>query len=314
VTTLVTGAGLIGAAFARHALKRGEEIVFLDPFAHAGFLESRLGKRSYALVAEDVRNLAALVDVMTSRGIDTVVHTAGRIGQKAASPLHEGFSLNVGGAQAVAEAVRLTGVGRLVHISTLAVYDWARPMPEPITEDFPVGPSAAYSNFKIAQEMVLDAYMRKYGFELVILRPANVYGHGQFWAGSSGGQKVRNLVHAGLTGGTAHVPVQQTMPFEYIYADDVGRAADCAATCTKPSHTTFNIGTGVSTSFDELLGAVKSKLTHVKVEITGEATSSPARIQCLDSSRARQQLGWSPLFSLETGIEDYVADMRRSLA
>ena len=28
MTTLVTGAGLIGAAFARHALKRGEKIVF----------------------------------------------------------------------------------------------------------------------------------------------------------------------------------------------------------------------------------------------------------------------------------------------
>jgi NAD(P)-dependent dehydrogenase (short-subunit alcohol dehydrogenase family) len=30
MTTLVTGAGLIGAAFAREALRRGEKIVFVD--------------------------------------------------------------------------------------------------------------------------------------------------------------------------------------------------------------------------------------------------------------------------------------------
>lgn len=312
MATLVTGAGLIGASFAKHALKRGEEVVFLDPFPRADFLAAKLGKDGYAIVPEDVRNLAALVDVMKSRKIETVVHTAGRIGQKAGNPVHEGYSLNVGGAQAVAEAARLTGVKRIVHMSTFGVYDWARPMPEPITEDFPVGPSAAYGNFKIAQEMVLDAYSRAYGFELIMLRPANVYGHGHFWGGSGGGQKVRDLVHSGLTGEVARVPMRQTMAFEYIYAADIGRAVDCAATCTKPSHTTFNVGTGVSTSFDELIAAVKAKLPALKVEI-GEGKPPPSRTQHLDLSRARQQLGWSPTFTLEAGIEDYIAEMRTSL-
>src|SRR5690606_3070895 len=116
----------------------------LDPFPRLDFLEAKLGKDGYTIAQEDVRNLAALVDMMKSREIETVVHTAGRIGQEAASPIHEGFSRNVGGTQAIAEAIRLTGVKRLVHISTFGVYDWARAMTGPITEDFPVGPSGAY--------------------------------------------------------------------------------------------------------------------------------------------------------------------------
>ncbi len=40
---LVTGAGLIGTAFARNAIARGEEIVFLDPEPRADYLKFRLG-------------------------------------------------------------------------------------------------------------------------------------------------------------------------------------------------------------------------------------------------------------------------------
>ena len=37
MTTLVTGAGLIGTAFAQNALARGETVVFVDPEPRADF-------------------------------------------------------------------------------------------------------------------------------------------------------------------------------------------------------------------------------------------------------------------------------------
>ena len=134
MTTLITGAGLIGASFARHAAERDEAVIFLDPFPRADYLKSMLGDSGYQVVEDDVRHLPVLVDILTSNQVDTIVHTAGRIGKRAADPLHEGYSLNIGGTQAVAEAVRLSGVGRLVHISTFGVYDWRRPAPEPAEE------------------------------------------------------------------------------------------------------------------------------------------------------------------------------------
>ena len=309
MTTLVTGAGLIGASFAQQAFKRGERVVFVDPLPRESYLRSMLGDAPFELVEEDVRNASALIALMYSRKVDTVIHTAARIGHRAAQPLHEGFNLNIIGTQAVAEAVRVTGVRRLVHISTFGAYDWRRLMPEPIVEDFPRGRGVPYGNFKVAQEVMLEAWANVYGFELIILRPANVFGVGHFWGGSGGGEKVQDLVIAGLDGRTAQLPQEQTMAFEYVYAKDVGAAVDRAATCNMPSHKIFNVGTGVTTTFEQLVATITAKLPGLKVEIAPGAPPV-SRLQHLDLTRSRDHLGWKPAYTLSSGLDDYIVDLR----
>lgn len=309
MTTLVTGAGLIGASFAQHAARRGEGLVFVDPLARSAYLKSMLGDAPFVLAEEDVRNTSALIALMQSRKVDTVVHTAARIGHRAASPLHEGVSLNVIGTQSVAEAVRVSGVKRLVHISTFGAYDWRRQMPEPIREDFARGSGVPYGNLKAAQELILEAYAKVYGFELIVLRPANVFGVGHFWGGSGGGEKVQDLVLAGLDGRPAKIPQEQTMAFEYVYAKDVGAAVDRAATCPMPNRFIFNVGTGVTTTFEQLLAQIRSKLPRLEVEIV-PGTPPVSRLQHLDLTLARTELGWSPAYTLSTGLDDYIADLK----
>lgn len=312
MTTLVTGAGLIGASFAQEAVKRGEKIVFLDPIPRHDFLKSKLGDAPFEQVQEDVRNLASVLDAMRAHKVDTVVNTAGRIGHRAAKPVHEGFSLNVVGTQTVAEAARLAGAKRIVHISTFGAYDWRRPTPEPLNEDFPRGSGVPYGNFKAAQELVLEAYRAVYGFELVMLRPANVFGVGHFWGGSGGGEKVQDLVIAGITGQPARIPEEQTMAFEYVYAKDMGRAVDLACTRPVPAKNIFNIGNGATTSFDELVTIIKKLLPNLKVEII-PGTKPVSRSQHLDTGRAKEMLGWQPKFTMEQGFEDYIRDLRTEM-
>ena len=61
MTTVVTGAGLIGTAFAQYALARGERVVFLDPEPRADFLRGKLGAKGYRLARKDVRDLPKIV-------------------------------------------------------------------------------------------------------------------------------------------------------------------------------------------------------------------------------------------------------------
>lgn len=110
MTTLVTGAGLIGTAFAIEAAKRGEKIVFLDPLPREDYLAARLGDIDYEIIAGDARSLPALIDAIQTHKTDTFVHTAGLIGKRASKPLSAGYDLNVGGAMAVAEAVKRKSV------------------------------------------------------------------------------------------------------------------------------------------------------------------------------------------------------------
>ncbi len=150
-TTLVTGAGLVGTSFAQCALKRGESLVFFDPQPRQEFLQMKLAKGNFQVVPKDVRDLPALIEAIKTNKVETVVHTAGLIGSRVAESLYTGFQINVMGTMDVAEAVRQTGVKRLVHISTFGVYDWRRPAPEPINEDFYRGSGVPYGNSKVAQ-------------------------------------------------------------------------------------------------------------------------------------------------------------------
>jgi UDP-glucose 4-epimerase len=312
MTTLITGAGLVGTSYGQVALKRGEKLVFVDPLPREDYLRERLGPNGFTLLREDVRHLPGLVDAIQKNRVDTVLHTASLIGRRVEQPLHNGMDLNINGVIAVAEAVRLTGVKRLIHISTFGVYDWRRPAPEPMDEDFPIGTPQAYGNTKAAQELILESYKAIYGFELIILRPANVFGVGHFWGGSAGGEKVQTLVECGLRGVTAKIPLQQTMSFEYVYAKDIGCALDLAATIPMPEKYVFNIGIEQVTTFDQLVGQVRRVVNDLKVEI-GPGTPPLMRTQHMSTARAAKYLGWKPLYTLEAAFDDYAVDMRARL-
>jgi UDP-glucose 4-epimerase len=309
MTTLVTGAGLVGTSFAQHALARGEAIVFVDPEPRADFLRLKLGERGYTLVRKDVRDLPALIETIQRHGIETVVHTAGLIGGRVQQSLSLAFDINLGGTRNVAEAVRLCGVRRLVHISTFGVYDRRREANGPVTEDFPRGGERGYGNYKVAKEMILEAYANAHRFELIMLRPANVFGVGHFWSGSSGGQKMQRLIEAGLEGRTAKIPSSETMANEYIYGKDMGHAIDLAVTVPMPPQTIFNIGNGAVTSFDDVLAAVRALCPNVKYEVeSGEAPHS--KQAPLDISAAQRHLGWTPRFTIQSAFADYLTELK----
>ncbi len=309
MTTLITGAGLVGTSFAQYAVRRGEDVVFVDPQPREDFVRAKLGNADFKIINDDVRNLPGMIAAINDTGADTVVHTASLIGGRVANPIHNGYAVNIGGALNVAEAVQLTGVKRLVHLSTFGVYDWRRETNQPIAEDFPRGSGRPYPNSKVAKEVLLEAYQGQFKFELIVIRPANVFGLGHFWGGSGGGEKMQTLMESGLREEVARVPQDQTMTNEYIYGKDIGRAIDLAATVPMPKKNLFNIGNGELTTFEDLTDMVQSLLPKLDIEIVpGEPPSS--HTQPLDISAAKEYLGWQPEFSLEAAFEDYIKDLK----
>src|SRR3970282_2397764 len=114
---------------------------------------------------------------------------------------------------------------------------------------------------------MLEAYQRLDGFELIVLRLANVYGVGHFAGGSGGGEMLQNMLQTGIKGGVARIPQESTRDFEYIYYKDLGRALDKAATALLPAPVTLNIGTGVVVKFDDLVALARRLLPKLRVEI-----------------------------------------------
>ncbi len=310
---LVTGAGLIGTGFAREAIARGEEVIFLDPEPRADYLRFKLGDKGYRLIWGDVRDLPALVHAMTANKVSTVVHTAGLIGGKVQKSLYNAFDINLGGTRNVAEAVRLSGVKRLVHLSTMGVFDTRRETNANVPEDFPRGANRGYGNYKAAKEMILEAYANEYKFELMILRPANVYGFGHFFAGSSGGMKMQALLEAGMDGRSATIPSSETMANEYVYWKDIGEAVDIATRIPMPKDYIFNTGNGYVTPFDHVVAAVRKLCPDVSFDVEKGAPPK-SKAYAMDITRAREQLGWQPKYSIDEGFADYLEELKSARA
>ena len=311
MTTLVTGAGLIGTAFAQEAAKRGETVVFFDARPDAAYLQVKLGDALPEVVRGDVRDLPALVDAVRTHGIDTLVHTAGLIGGQVSAALYTGLAINVGGTINVAEAARLGGVRRFVHVSTNGVYNRRIAHQGPIAESHPRGGGGPYASSKTANEVLLETYAEQYGFELLMVRPAAVFGYGHYVAGSSAGIRVHALVEGGIANARVDVPAAQAAPQEYVYGRDVGRMIDRLATIAMPTQTVFNAATGIVSTFEEMAAAAKTALPGLDARI--EPSSVPAP-QPLDITAAREVLEWEPAYSLEEAFADYVEEFKRASA
>ena len=311
MTTLVTGAGLIGTAFAQEAVKRGEKLVFFDARPDAAYLRVKLGEADVAVVRGDVRDLPSLVDAVRSHGVDTLVHTAGLIGGNVAAALYTGLQINVVGTINVAEAARLGGVRRFVHVSTHGVYNRRIAHRGPITEDHPRGGGGPYASSKTANEVLLETYAEQYGFELLMVRPAAVFGYGHYLAGSSAGMRIHALVEGGVAGTAVALSAAQAAPAEYVYAKDVGRMIDRLATMAMPSEAVFNAATGIVSTIDELVAAARSALPGLEVRVEPSRAAAP---EPLSIARARDVLEWEPAYSLEEAFADYVEEYRRALA
>ena len=309
MATLITGLGLVGTSYAQLALKRGESIVFYDVAPRKDFLALKLGTANVTVVQRDVRDLPALVETIQKHKVDKVIHTAGLIGGKVAQPIYTGMQINVMGTINVAEAVRLTGVKRLVQISTIGIYDRRGGEPSPIDESFHRGPGEAYGNSKVAKELMVEAYQRLYGFELIVLRLANVYGVGHFAGGSAGGEMVQNMLQTGIKGGVVKIAQEQARDFEYIYYKDLGRALDKAATVPLAAPATLNVGTGVVIKFDDLVATAQKLLPNLEVELIPGTRARSAK-QPMVIARAKQLLNWEPEYNLEAGFTDYIKELK----
>ena len=309
MATLITGLGLVGTSYAQHAVKRGERIVFYDIAPRKDFLAHKLGSADVTVVQRDVRDLPALVEAMQKYKIDKVIHTAGLIGGKVAQPIYSGMQIKVVGTINVAEAVRLTGVKRLVQISTFGVYDRRSGEPAPIDETFHRGPGEAYGNSKVAKELMVEAYQRLYGFELIVLRLANVYGVGHFAGGSGGGEMVQNMLQTGIKGGVVKINQEVARDFEYVYYKDLGRALDRAATAPLSAPVTLNIGTGVVIKFDDLVATAEKLLPNLQVEIVPGTRPRSAK-QPMVIAKAKEVLGWEPEYDIVAGFKDYIEELK----
>jgi nucleoside-diphosphate-sugar epimerase len=168
VPVLVTGAaGFIGRHLVRRLADEGYRVRAVDVHPARG------GADGVEWVGADIRDAARLRELL--EGVDTVFHLASVHLEVHAGEAHF-EQVNVAAAAGLAALCAEAGVRRLVHTSSVGIFGHVqRP---PAGEDAPTRPETSYERTKLAGERAVIERARQLGLDVVVLRPAWVFGVG----------------------------------------------------------------------------------------------------------------------------------------
>jgi UDP-glucose 4-epimerase len=293
---LITGgAGFLGSALANRLAAEEHTVLALDDLT-AG--DPRRLSSQVLFTRGDVRDVPKLWTLL--QGVDCVYHLAARV--RVPESVHypsDYNAVNVGGTVAVMEAMRDTGVRRVVLASSGALY--GEQVQQPIDERQPPSPNSPYGVSKIAAEHYVSTLGALYGIETVSLRIFNAYGPHQDLPPSYP-PVIPQLLRQAQTGGSLVIFGDGTQVRDFVYVDDVVEALVRAATAADLNRAVINIGSGQGVSIDGLASQI--------IRITGSGANvlhnvgQPAGVSCLvaDVNVAQALLTWEPQTNLEQGL------------
>jgi len=298
------GAGFIGSHVVELLQADGSEVTVLDDLSSG---RTRNLTEKTILQVDDVRDKQA-VGTAVSTDVDCVFHLAAQIDvRKAVEDPGLDAQVNVGGTINVLNACVEVHVRRFVMSSTGGAL-YGEPKNLPADEQTPIQPLSPYGVSKYCAEQYIEYFHRTCGLETVILRYANVYGPRQDPNGEAGvvGIFARRI----LLGQSCIVYGDGEQTRDFVFVDDVARANMLAM---QGPLGTFNIGTGVETSLNGLLAVFERVVGHPVAREYALARAGEVQRIALNAEKARHELGWKPLVSLEDGLARTLAWVRQTL-
>jgi len=179
---LITGgAGFIGSAFVRQAVKEGWNIGVLDALTYAGDLERlKEVEGKYTFYKVNLMDRGGVFEVFEDFRPEAVVHFAAEshVDRSILDPLIF-IKSNVEGTLNLLDASKKLKVERFINISTDEVYGELGEEGY-FTEETPLNPNSPYSVSKASADMLGRAYFRTYKLPVITVRPSNNYGPWQY--------------------------------------------------------------------------------------------------------------------------------------
>ncbi len=243
-------------------------------------------------------------------GCDVVFHLAALIGIPYSYAAPDAYlKTNVIGTQNVAQAAMKCGVTRFVHTSTSEVYGTAQYTP--IDEKHPLQAQSPYSASKIAADKLIESYVCAFGFPAVTVRPFNTYGPRQ-----SDRAVIPTIVSQALAGPEVRLG-SLTPRRDLTFVGDTAAGFVAAADAGNSVHgRSINLGTGLAVSIGELTERIFGLLEGEHQVVADEERIRPSASEVLElvsnNSLARELTGWEPAVSLDDGLSQTIAWIRRN--
>jgi len=312
---LVTGgAGFIGSAVVRHAVRAGHAVVNLDALTYAANLENVrpvANSPHYAFEHADIRDRAALDAILARHAPDAILHLAAEshVDRSIDGP-GDFIATNVTGTFNLLETARAywTRAGRpegfrFHHVSTDEVYGSLGPEGK-FTEDTPYAPNSPYSASKAASDHLVRAWHETYGLPVVISNCSNNYGPYHFPE-----KLIPVVILKALAGQPIPVYGAGENVRDWLYVEDHADALLTVLTRGAVGRS-YNIGgenerrnidlvRTICAILDEKRPAARSHAAQIT--FVADRPGHDLRY-AIDPTRIRTELGWRPSVTVEEGL------------
>jgi len=314
--TFVTGGtGLLGNWLVARLLDAGADATCLvrDWVPQSEFVRSRRIEQ-VKVVRGDVRDREIIERALGEYEIDTVIHLAAQTIVTIANrnPIST-FETNIAGTWNVLEACRRSPLVRqIVVASSDKAYGDQEVLP--YTEDTSLQGSHPYDVSKSAADLIARTYAVSYGLPVAITRCGNFFGGGDLnW-----NRIVPGTIRSVLRGQRPVIRSDGSYVRDYFYVEDGAAACLLLAERMAAQPTVrgegFNFSYGNQVTVLELVCRILALMgSRLEPEIRNETTNEILK-QSLSAEKARQVLGWSPIFTLEQGLDRTIAWYRAFLA
>jgi UDP-glucose 4-epimerase len=298
------GAGFIGSHVAEALCAKGHEVAVVDNLWNQGGGRREFVPPNCPFYQMDIRD-EGIARVFGEFRPDMVVHHAAQhsVAISAREPEHDA-SVNILGLLNILRNCVRNETRKIVFASSGATY--GSPDVLPITEDTPQHPLSPYAVTKLASEGYLRFFRDEHGLDFTALRYANVYGPRQDPNGEAG--VISIFLGKFLRGEGVRIDWDGLQTRDYVFVEDVAQANVRALEAG--SGQCYVIGTGVRTSVNQIYEAL-CNVTGIRAPLAyGPRRSGDTRDNEFDASRARAELGWTPVVALEEGLGKTAAFVR----
>ena len=318
ITVLVTGgAGFIGSHIVDLLIKNNYRVVVVDDLSSGR--EENINKQAefYKLSVTDEEKLK---EVFQRERPDYVSHQAAQISVSLSvrDPLFDARTNILGSLNLLQCCANYQTKGIVFASSGGTIY--GEPEPLPVKETYSFQPLSPYGISKVTVEYYLNFYQKNYNLNYVSLRYGNVYGPRQDPYGEAG--VIAIFIEKMLRGEIPIINGDGEYIRDYVYVGDVARANLLAIEnmlklfklnqkikITKEinlGNNSFNLGTGVGTSVNELFHLLKEIIKFPHPANYGPPRPGDLRKNILDCQLIKQIWGWQPEIALGEGLKKTV--------
>lgn len=314
------GAGFIGSALVRQLIEHStHEILNFDKLTYAGSLSTVAtvaDSNRYGFVQGDICDAAAVRAAITEFRPDVITHLAAESHVDRSIDGPDAFiQTNILGTYTLLVQARAYWQGldpdaqarfRFHHISTDEVYG-SLGQDGLFTEETPYDPRSPYSASKAGSDHLVSAWGHTFGLPVLITNCSNNYGPYHFPE-----KLIPLMVVNALDGAPLPVYGAGDQVRDWLYVEDHVRALQTVFERGQPGRS-YNVGGNNEKQNIEVVRAVCAILDRLRPRVDGRSYAEQIthvadrpghdKRYAIDASRIRDELGWSPLETFDTGIE-----------